>query len=109
MSYAATLNSSLIQQWITEKHDSDTIREKLVGLGFEEDAIISHIKEYKKQRHAKRLVTGFICMGVGAFLGFVSCVLTIINPVPELYNWILYGLTSIAISTIFVGLYFVFE
>jgi hypothetical protein len=48
-------------------------------------------------------------MGIGAFLGFISCVCTIINAVPALYNAILYGLTAIAITIIFVGLYFVFE
>jgi hypothetical protein len=48
-------------------------------------------------------------MGSGAFLGFLSCVLTLINPVPELYNLILYGLTSIAIIIIVLGLYLVFE
>ena len=109
MSYTASVNHLLMQQWIAENHDTDTIREKLSVLGFDDEAITAHIKEYKKIRHAKRLVTGFICMGAGAFLGFLSCVLTIINPIPELYNWILYGLTSIAITTIFVGLYFVFE
>jgi hypothetical protein len=109
MLYAAVIDQTLIQQWVTENHDPDTLREKLVRLGFEEEAIVNHISEYKKIRHAKRLVTGFVCIGVGAFLGFVSCVLTIINPIPELYNWILYGLTSIAITTIFIGLYFVFE
>jgi hypothetical protein len=109
MSYTASVSPALLQQWLAENHDTDTIREKLSVLGFNDEAITTHIKEYKKIRHAKRLVTGFICMGAGAFLGFVSCVLTIINPIPELYNWILYGLTSIAITIIFVGLYFVFE
>ena len=53
--------------------------------------------------------TGFICLGIGAMTGFISCVLTLTNPVPELYNVILYGLTSVAVTIIFIGLYFVFE
>jgi hypothetical protein len=57
----------------------------------------------------KRQTNGFICMGVGAFLGFISCMLTVINPVPALYYYILYGLTSISITIIFIGLYLVFE
>jgi hypothetical protein len=35
--------------------------------------------------------------------------LTVINPVPALYYYILYGLTSISITIIFIGLYLVFE
>jgi hypothetical protein len=48
-------------------------------------------------------------MGLGAFLGFISCVLSLTNPIPELYNVILFGLTSVAILIIVVGMYFLFE
>lgn len=57
----------------------------------------------------KKQFNGFFCMGLGAFLGFISCVLSLTNPIPELYNVILYGLTSIAILIIVVGMYFLFE
>lgn len=56
-----------------------------------------------------RQTKGFICLAAGAFLGFISCVITLINPIPELYNLVLYGLTSIAVIIIFIGLYLVFE
>lgn len=62
---------------------------------------------FEKKR--KRQLNGFILMGLGAFLGFVSCLLTVTNPIPELYNVILYGLTTFAIIIIMWGLYFVFE
>ena len=39
----------------------------------------------------------------------ISCVLSLTNPVPELYYAILYGFTSAAILVIFIGLYFIFE
>jgi len=58
---------------------------------------------------ARRQAKGFICMGIGAILGFISCVMTLVNPIPALYDIILYGLTSIAIIIIFIGLYLVFE
>ena len=59
--------------------------------------------------NAKKQFMGFVFMAVGAFLGFVSCVLSLINPIPELYNVILFGLISIAIIVIFIGMYCVFE
>jgi hypothetical protein len=48
-------------------------------------------------------------MALGAFLGFLSCVLTLANPIPELHNLILFGFTSVGILIIMVGMYFVFE
>jgi hypothetical protein len=59
--------------------------------------------------YAKRQTTGFILLAIGAVLGFISCVLTLANPVPALYYWILYGLTSIAVIILMVGLYYVLE
>jgi hypothetical protein len=63
----------------------------------------------KKMRYARRRWNGFLCMALGGFLGFVSCVLSLTNPFPELYYVILYGLTSIAILIVFWGFYLVFE
>jgi len=54
-------------------------------------------------------MNGFLFAGLGAVIGFISCLLSIINPVPELYNVILFGLTSVAILLICLGLYFLFE
>ena len=109
MSYTASVNKQTIQQWIAEKLDANRIHELLTAHGCDEATIASHLQEFKKAKNAKRQFSGFICMGLGAFLGFISCVLTLVNPVPELYYWFLYGLTSVAILIIFLGLYFVFE
>ena len=57
----------------------------------------------------KKQFNGFFCMGLGALLGFISCVLSLTNPIPELYNVILFGLTSVAILIIVLGMYFLFE
>jgi hypothetical protein len=109
MAYTAVVSPSTIQQWITEKLDIQKIQESLQALGYDDETIDAHIKEFKKAKYGKQQFTGFICLGAGAFLGFVSCVLTLANPIPELFNIILYGLTSIAILIICIGLYFVLE
>jgi len=57
----------------------------------------------------RRQHNGFILTAAGALLGFISCVLALINPVPELYEVILYGATSVSILLVFTGLYLVFE
>ncbi|MCF1715855.1 hypothetical protein L0U88_14545 [Flavihumibacter sp. RY-1] len=58
---------------------------------------------------AKRQFNGILLMVIGAFIGFISCVLSLINPIPEFYGIFLYGLTSIAIILALIGLYFLLE
>ena len=109
MPATTTVNPSAIQHWIALNLDIDAIREELRKHGHDEHTIETHVNEFKKTKYGKRQTTGFVLMGLGAFLGFISCLLSVLNPVPELYYWILYGLTSIAITIICVGMYFVFE
>ncbi|MBP7184839.1 MAG: hypothetical protein KBA06_04980 [Saprospiraceae bacterium] len=67
------------------------------------------VKAYKKRVVANRLQTGFKITGAGSFLCFISCVLTMLNVMPEYRSFFLYGLTSIGASLILVGFYFIFE
>jgi hypothetical protein len=103
------VDKETFQQWIITKQKPEAIEKELRKKGFDIDTINANLKEYKRLHNAKRQFTGFICMGVGAFLGFISCVLAILNPVAELHNFFLYGLTSVAVIIVFIGLYFVFE
>lgn len=103
------VNSVVIQNWVTENLKIQKVEQNLIALGYDKQAIDTYLAEFKKIKSAKRRLKGFICLGAGAFLGFLSCILTVINPVPELYNWILFGLTSIAILLICFGLYNIFE
>lgn len=109
MSYTVPVDPVTIQHWINTKPDAATIEAELLAKGMDADSISSYISEYKRLRNTKRQFTGFFCMGLGAFLGFISCILSVINPVPELYNLILFGLTSVAILILFYGLYCLFE
>lgn len=109
MSYTVPVDSATIEQWINTKPDAITIEAELLAKGMDADTILIYLTEYKRLRNSQRQFTGFFCMGFGAFLGFISCILSIFNPVPELYNLILFGLTSVAILIIFYGLYCLFE
>ena len=109
MSFVSTIDAATIQQWIAAKLEPPAVEKELQLKGFDEEAVAKHLKEFKKARNAKRLSAGFVYMAIGSVLGFTSTMLTIINPVPELYNYILYGLTSVAILVLFWGLYLVFE
>jgi hypothetical protein len=109
MSYPKAIDQTVLQQWVAAKLDVSAVEQELKSMGLDAESVVTQIKAYKRLSNAKKQFTGFLFMAVGAFLGFVSCVLTLINPIPELYNVILFGLTSIAIIVIFIGMYFVFE
>jgi len=109
MSYPASIDNSTLQQWVAAKLDPASVEEKLKTMGLDTESVKTQLREYKRLCNAKKQFMGFVFMAGGAFLGFVSCVLTLINPIPELYNVILFGLTSVAIIVIFIGMYCVFE
>ncbi len=109
MSYTAAIDMTVIQQWVAAKKEISAIEQELQSSGLDAESIHNYIREYKKLRYGKRQFFGFVCTGLGAFLGFISCLLTITNPIPEFYYHILYGFTSVALVVIGVGLYYIFE
>jgi hypothetical protein len=109
MTYPINVDKVILEQWAAQKLAPETITGMLKEMGFDPDSITTHLRVYKKLRNAKRQFTGFVCMGIGAFLGFASCALTLANLFPSLHSMILFGLTSLAILIIVAGMYLVFE
>lgn len=103
------LNHTLINQWVAEKRSSHEIENTLANLGYDADLIAAYLQSYTKMIHAKRRNLGFILVIVGSVLGFLSCVLTMVDILPAFSNFCLYGLTSFGVTLAFVGLYFIFE
>jgi hypothetical protein len=104
-----TIDQTQIKQWITDRLTVQKLEELLQSKGFDAEMISLHLKEFNKQRYELRRSKGFTYASAGAVLGFVGCVLAILNPMPELYYLGLYGFTSLAAILIFMGLYFLFE
>ena len=109
MPYSGNIDNALLRQWNLSSLEPKAIEAELSAKGMDTEAISAYVEAYKKFKIARKQFVGFFCMGLGAFLGFVSCVLSLINPIPELYNVILFGLTSVAILIIVIGMYFLFE
>ena len=109
MQITSTIDQAEIQQWISNKLPVQKIEELLQVKGFDPETISLYLKEYNKQRYAIRRSKGFVYASIGAFLGFIGCILAILNPLPELYYVGLFGFTSIAAILICTGLYFLFE
>lgn len=103
------LTAEKISYWLHHHFEPDKVKKELDEGDFSEEEIEFYLKEFKKQYYAKRQKTGFIFLLIGAFAGFLSCVLSISNPFPEMYETILFGMTSISLIIIFIGLYFLFE
>lgn len=106
---STAINKNVIATWANEKLSLEVVTQKLTDLGYDSETLNLAVQEYKKLKRSKRQSTGFCFTIIGAALGFISCLLTILNPVPSLYNIILYGLTSLAIVVIICGLYHIFE
>jgi hypothetical protein len=109
MATTAQIDAAQLSQWVAEKLHPDTVREQLQARGIDGETLQEHLAAFRKLRNSRKQFVGFLCCGIGAFLGFLACVLSLVNPIPELYGVFLYGFTSIAILVIFAGLYFIFE
>ena len=109
MSATIQLDHSLISQWILEKLQPAAAQEQLTASGVEPIVAEAYIREFKRIRNSRRQRKGLVWTSIGAFLGFISCLLSIFNPVPSMYDLFLYGFISLAITFICVGLYYIFE
>lgn len=103
------IDENICRQLLTLKVPADGLEAELHKRGIAAEHVTEYLIAIKKMRYEKRRTTGFICMAAGAFLGFISCVLTITHAMPDMYNFIMYGLTSIAVCIVVLGLYYVFE
>lgn len=103
------IDRSFFQQWLVNSLKPEKVRSELIAKGLDTDTIEANLQEYKRLLNTKRNFNGFIYLGLGAFIGFISCVLAVINPLPEWHNFFLFGLTSIAVLIVFIGLYMIFE
>ncbi|MEI6313103.1 MAG: hypothetical protein WCP57_12650 [Bacteroidota bacterium] len=97
------------RNWEMNQSTEEQIQSELELQGIPSSQIESILTMYKKNTQQKRQYRGFMFMGIGAFIGFLSCVLTMLDLVPELRGIALYGLTSIGVGLAFLGAYYVFE
>ena len=104
-----TVDETICQQLLSAGLAPDAVEASLRAKGIDAENIAAYVNAIKRIRCARRRSTGFACMATGAFLGFLSCVLTITHAVPEMFALIFYGLTMLAVCLVILGLYYVFE
>ena len=99
----------LFKSWDLNKKYPDDMILDLRNLGLSDTEIHSIYEQYNKLKLHERHQKGMIMMLLGGFIGFLSCVLTMLDLLPEIRSFTLYGLTSIGVFIAFIGAYFVFE
>lgn len=85
------------------------IRVELETKGIESAQAEEIISAFNKKTNDKTLLRGFILLGFGALLGFISCIFTILDLSHAFRDFVLYGLTCLSVGIVFCGLYLVFE
>lgn len=56
-----------------------------------------------------RTSNGWKCMAIGSFIGFVGCVLTMLDIIPEARDFWMFGVTLLGVIVAFFGCFLVLE
>lgn len=75
---------------------------------FEQESTDTASPEQKKSIQT-RISNGWKLMIIGSIIGFISCLITVLDLAPCNRGLCLYGLTSLGITMAFVGCYLVME
>ena len=86
------LQTELFKKWTSGNFSEEKITEELLLKGFDTQQISDLLIQFKKERNDERQKIGFIITALGAFFGFLSCVFTMLDLIPEWRGFMLYGL-----------------
>ena len=105
----SVINTATMQQWLNNNLSPQKVEESLISSGYESGAISNYLVEFNKLRRAKWQFLGFVLMGVGGFLGFIACVMAMLNIIPDMQDFFLFGLTMLGIGIVLYGMYLAFD
>lgn len=89
-------------QWLANGLDNKQVEAEMLKMGIEERNLPDLLREFKKMRNARNTTIGLYFILAGALLCLISCVLTLAFSSASAF--ILYGLTSVGVIIVFVGL-----
>ncbi|MBK8244029.1 MAG: hypothetical protein IPK88_11440 [Saprospiraceae bacterium] len=98
-----------ISLWIRSGYSNDQVLNLLNDFQLSEIQKANAFSKYQQNIKMLRTRVGFIYLGIGGVLGFVSCVFSMLIDDHFINSCFLYGGTSIAILLAFIGFYFIFE
>ncbi len=97
-----------IKEWISNGLQLKEMEQKLGELGMEEGSIPAMMKEIAKLRNARKTAKGLVYILIGAAMCLISCIVTLVMPESDT-TLVLYGLTSLGIIVVFIGLMHIFN
>lgn len=109
MVQAPTDSATIFRKWQELKMSRSQILEELKSQQLSPEEITSVWENYSRYRIDHRNTMGWLWMGIGGFMGLVSCVLTMLEPMPAMRGVFMYGLTSVAVAIALYGCYLVME
>lgn len=109
MELSATSFTDQFAAWQFQGYSEEQISMLLQERGLSEGLISEIQMLYRKKLREDRSTKGFYMMVLGAVLGFISCVLTLTGVLPEYREFIMVGMTTLAICIAVWGCYYVFE
>ena len=93
--------------WLDKGLSDTQIKEEILNIGIEERNLQDIFKEVIKLRRSRNTTKGLMFILAGAMLCLISCVFTIMSSDTNV-GFMLYGVTSIGIIVVFIGLIKIF-
>lgn len=109
MSTVATIDKSLLKSLAKKGFTEEDIYNDLLSRGIDQNDARQMIEECKRDNCLKQQKTGLTLLVIGSVFCFVSCIFTMLEVMPALTNFFLYGMTSTGVAIVFGGLIMVFE
>ncbi len=106
---SATVDQDTIQAMYKNGKPKEEVFSLLIQSGVEEPRAQELVHSWQQAKRSARQSTGFVVVGIGAVLCFISCMVTLLQLTPGMGDFMLYGLTTIGATIIVAGLWLVFE
>lgn len=100
---------TLFPKWRQIKISKSQAMEELILQQLSQEESTSIWEKYCRHCLDKRISMGWTLMFVGGAVGLLSCVITMLDPIPTLRGLFMYGITSVAITMSLYGCYLVME
>ncbi|MFN8280352.1 MAG: hypothetical protein U0V49_08725 [Saprospiraceae bacterium] len=103
------VNTHQIETWQNEKLSTQEIIDKLVTSGHSKVEAEQILSSIQLRNHTKRSGFGFMILGIGGVVGFISCVMSMLIHHSNWNSVFLYGGTTIGVLVALYGMYVIFE
>jgi hypothetical protein len=109
MVHSLNFDKSSLKEMAKKGLNEEQIYEQLIEQQFSPTEAREMIETCKKENCMRQQKNGLTLLVIGAFTCFVSCLFTMLELMPSLTNFFLYGMTSAGVMVVFGGLIMVFE